>query len=110
MLLDFDAVVDLLGADEPTVLRLIRDGDIPSPNVIGSTVIRWEASQVNDWVAAGCPKCDRPLTVTFDTIRENIVAERAIRQWQAKPTDLEKRITRNEQQIAYLADNPPVYE
>ena len=41
--------------DESALLRLVRDGDIPAPAIIGGAV-RFDPLRLAQWRADGCPK------------------------------------------------------
>jgi predicted DNA-binding transcriptional regulator AlpA len=63
-LLDVEAVAELLSCSTRTVRRMADAGQMPRPVKLAS-LCRWRArtgdpqTGVNDWLQAGCPRCDR---------------------------------------------------
>lgn len=57
-LLDVQAVAALLGISARTVYRLSDAGRMPGPVKLGS-LVRWNRAAIDEWIAAGCPKCER---------------------------------------------------
>jgi len=55
-LLTIDDLAALLGCSRRTVHRLIERGRVPKPCRFGS-LLRWPRTQVDEWVARGCPDC-----------------------------------------------------
>ena len=55
-LLDVQAVAEMLGCSTRTVYRLSDAGRMPAPVKLG-TLVRWNRSAVDEWIAAGCPSC-----------------------------------------------------
>jgi len=55
ILLNADDLAELLGISKRTVWRLRSAGAMPPPVQIGSS-IRWQRSEIESWVATGCPK------------------------------------------------------
>lgn len=53
-LLSVRKVAKLLGLCERTIWKLLAAQRIPEPVRIGHSV-RFRASQINDWISAGCP-------------------------------------------------------
>jgi excisionase family DNA binding protein len=53
---DVRTVADKLGVSPRTVYRLADAGRMPQPLKLGS-LVRWNLSQIDDWVDAGCPDC-----------------------------------------------------
>ena len=60
-LIDISELANRLSVSKRTIWRLDARGAIPSPLRLGSSV-RWRESEIQEWVAAGCPKrlCDPP--------------------------------------------------
>ncbi len=58
-LLDVDEVALVLKCSARTVCRLAGSGRIPRPVRLGG-LVRWRREVVEDWIASGCPPCDRP--------------------------------------------------
>ncbi len=50
----------MLQIDEPTTLRLLETGMIPSPTSIGGELARWRADDVSTWWQSGCPASPPP--------------------------------------------------
>ncbi|MCL4205753.1 MAG: hypothetical protein KJ000_24995 [Pirellulaceae bacterium] len=67
-LLSIDTVAERCQVDVPTVLRWIRDGDIPAPCIVGG-LARWTSGGFDTWAASGCPKCDPPGYCDFERVR-----------------------------------------
>jgi excisionase family DNA binding protein len=57
-LLDVRAVAQLLGCSARHVYRLADAAKMPSPVKLG-TLVRWRRSDLDDWLAAGCPSTRR---------------------------------------------------
>ncbi len=57
-LLDVDEVALVLKCSARTVYRLAGSGRIPRPIRLGG-LVRWRREVVEDWIASGCPPCDR---------------------------------------------------
>lgn len=57
-LLDVHAVAAMLGVSPRTVYRLSDAGRMPSTLRLGS-LVRWDRAALDEWIAAGCPRCDR---------------------------------------------------
>lgn len=53
-LLDVEHVADMLGCSRRHVYRLSDAGKMPAPVRLGS-LVRWNRSVLEDWLAAGCP-------------------------------------------------------
>lgn len=58
-LLDVRGVADLLAISSSTVRRLADGGRMPRPVRLGA-LVRWRRSEVEDWIAAGCPSITKP--------------------------------------------------
>jgi excisionase family DNA binding protein len=54
-----DDIARLLGCSRRTVRRLADTGRIPPPLRLGG-LSRWTRATVEEWIAAGCPRCRRP--------------------------------------------------
>jgi excisionase family DNA binding protein len=57
-LLTVDDVAALLTVSSRTVRRMADSGAMPRP-VRLSTLIRWRRTDIDLWIADGCPRCDR---------------------------------------------------
>ena len=44
-----------LGVAESTVKQWTKDGKLPSAHRISRKCVRWEASEIEAWILAGCP-------------------------------------------------------
>ncbi len=53
-LLDVEAVAELLDCSTRHVYRLADAGRLPRPVKLGA-LVRWPRTDLNDWLAAGCP-------------------------------------------------------
>jgi excisionase family DNA binding protein len=52
-------VAERLGVHPRTVARMICEGRLPDPFRLGGKGdLRWRESDIDDWIAAGCPICD----------------------------------------------------
>ena len=58
VLLAVDDVAALLAASPRIIRRMADAGQMPSPVRLNS-LVRWRRSDIDDWLAAGCPRCDR---------------------------------------------------
>jgi excisionase family DNA binding protein len=54
-LLDVRAVAAILNCSARTVYRLADGGLMPRPRKLGS-LVRWSKSEIEAWIAAGCPQ------------------------------------------------------
>ena len=57
-LLDVQAVADMLGCSPRHVYRLADAGRMPMSVHLGA-LVRWDFAALCDWIAQGCPRCDR---------------------------------------------------
>lgn len=57
-LLDVQAVARMLGCSGRTIYRLADGGLMPRPRKI-SAMVRWSRSEIESWIAAGCPPSQR---------------------------------------------------
>ena len=57
-LLTVRQVATICGCSPQTVYRLSSDEKMPPPVRLG-TLVRWSRLAVEDWIAAGCPACQR---------------------------------------------------
>lgn len=57
-LLDVEAVAAMLNCSPRHVYRLSDGARMPAPVKLGA-LVRWSAAAIREWIAAGCPKCDR---------------------------------------------------
>lgn len=55
LLLDAQSVARLLGVSVRHVVRLADGGRMPRPRKVGR-LLRWNRREIEQWVAAGCPK------------------------------------------------------
>jgi len=53
-LLDVRAVAAMLDCSTRHVYRLADAGRMPRPAKLGA-LVRWQRTELNDWLAAGCP-------------------------------------------------------
>jgi excisionase family DNA binding protein len=60
-LLDVQAVAKMLGCSARHVYRLSDSGKMPGPVRLGS-LVRWSKASIEEWIAAGCPRCGRRAT------------------------------------------------
>ncbi len=54
LLVDVKTVAKLLGRSPQSVSRQDKEGKLPRPIRLGSSV-RWDFSELKEWVSAGCP-------------------------------------------------------
>lgn len=54
-LIDAAALASLLSVSKPTVWRLKEAGKLPPAIALTSQCIRWRRSDIDGWLAAGCP-------------------------------------------------------
>jgi excisionase family DNA binding protein len=54
VLLDVRAVAHLLGCSSRHVYRLADSGRMPPPVRVGA-LVRWRRTDLDNWLAAGCP-------------------------------------------------------
>ncbi|HOI54289.1 MAG TPA: helix-turn-helix domain-containing protein [Phycisphaerae bacterium] len=59
-LMTIHEVADLLRCSTRTIHRLIDRGEIPRPLRFG-TLLRWPRTQIEGWLAEGCPRAEREL-------------------------------------------------
>ena len=59
-LLDVRAAARLIGVSARSVRRLADCGRMPAPLRLTGGLIRWRRSDLDEWIAAGCPSCRRP--------------------------------------------------
>ncbi|MBK9118008.1 MAG: excisionase family DNA-binding protein [Phycisphaerales bacterium] len=57
-LLDVAGVAALLGCSKPHVRRLADARRMPAPLRVGA-LVRWRAGDIQEWIAAGCPRVSR---------------------------------------------------
>ena len=57
-LIDVDAVAALCGCCARHVRRLADAGKMPPPVRLGA-LVRWRRAEIDAWIAAGCPRCDK---------------------------------------------------
>jgi len=53
-LVDVEHAAEMLGCSSRHVYRLADAGKMPAPVRLGS-LVRWNRSTLEDWIAAGCP-------------------------------------------------------
>jgi excisionase family DNA binding protein len=58
VLLDVRAVAKMLGCSPRHVYRLSDGGRMPAPVKLGA-LVRWRATAIEEWIAAGCPAVRR---------------------------------------------------
>ena len=58
VMLDVQAVADLLTCSTRHVYRLADSGRMPRPIKLGK-LVRWSRSVIEEWIAGGCPRCRR---------------------------------------------------
>jgi excisionase family DNA binding protein len=58
MLLDVQAVAELLGCSTRHVYRLSDAGKMPAPVRLGC-LVRWSAAAIQQWIDEGCPSVRR---------------------------------------------------
>lgn len=56
VLLDVRDVASLLNCSMPHVRRMADAGRMPRPVRVGS-LVRWRKTDIESWVASGCPSC-----------------------------------------------------
>ena len=56
-LLDVKQVAAILNCSQRHVFRLAVAGAMPKPRKLG-TLVRWNCSQLETWIADGCPASD----------------------------------------------------
>ena len=69
-----DTTAERCQVDTPTLLRLVRDGDIPQPVIIGG-LVRFNAFDLERWRSSGCPKSDPPAPRQMLAIRRAMIHE-----------------------------------
>lgn len=57
-LLDVERVAEMLAVSTRTVRRMADSGQMPRPLKVAS-LIRWRRSDIEQWLADGCPNCRR---------------------------------------------------
>ena len=55
-LLDVNAVAQFLSCSTRHVYRLADSGRMPRPQKLGA-LVRWDRSELEKWLADGCPVC-----------------------------------------------------
>lgn len=55
-LLTVRQVASLLGCSSRHVHRLTDRGAMPRPTKLGSVLVRWRRADIEEWIAAGCPR------------------------------------------------------
>jgi excisionase family DNA binding protein len=58
LLLTVNQVAKLLQCSVPHIFRLEKRGDLPQAVRLGANV-RWPRRQIEEWIAAGCPKLEQ---------------------------------------------------
>jgi len=56
VLLDVRAVAAMVGCSSRNIYRLSDGGRMPRPVKIGR-LVRWRRTDIEAWIAAGCPSC-----------------------------------------------------
>ena len=56
VLIDIEAVAEMLQISSRTVRRLVDAGRAPAPRRLGS-LIRFSRAEIEKWIADGCPRC-----------------------------------------------------
>jgi len=59
-LLGVGEVARMLSCSPRTIYRLADSGRMPRPMRLG-TLVRWSREALEQWIADGCPPCDKPL-------------------------------------------------
>lgn len=62
LLLDKRVVAEMIGCSTRHLDRLAADGRMPPPMKIGS-LVRFRQSEIEDWIAAGCPSINDRATL-----------------------------------------------
>jgi len=75
-LIDITEIQRILSTDVATVLRFTRDGTMPRPLAIGEALVRWQATEISEWLTEGCPESVPPSSADFVQIRDNLICER----------------------------------
>jgi len=68
LLVGFRTVAETAETDISTILRWVRDGDMPAPMLVGG-LPRWNPDVLYAWRSEQCPKCDPPTRSEFHRIR-----------------------------------------
>jgi excisionase family DNA binding protein len=55
-LISIDEVAGILDCSTRHVRRLVDSGRIPRPVKLGA-LLRWVRTEIDQWIAAGCPNC-----------------------------------------------------
>ena len=55
-LLDVRSISKILSCSTRHIYRLSDAGRMPAPVKLGS-LVRWPRTSIEDWIAAGCPRC-----------------------------------------------------
>ena len=57
LLLRYEQVAEMLNAGQRSVWRWSRSGRMPAPvRIGGSNAVRFRRQEIEDWIAAGCPR------------------------------------------------------
>jgi predicted DNA-binding transcriptional regulator AlpA len=83
-MLTLTALAQWLETDEPTVLRLLRDGVLPRPISLGFPLVRWPEPLLDKWVAEGCHRASAMDPDEFKIMRDSLCLEAAERRHAAR--------------------------
>lgn len=50
-------VADHFDVTPRCIQNWINDGSFPRPYRIGRRILRWDVAALNEWIEAGCPRC-----------------------------------------------------
>jgi len=77
-LLDAATVAGIIGCSESILQSWVRAGRIPAPIKLSGRLIRWRKSDMDIWIAAGCPR-SKPRKAD-PAVAERMARMRAVRQ------------------------------
>jgi len=55
VLIDAAELARILSVSKPTIWRMRQSGRLPEPLRLTSQTLRWRRSDIETWLAAGCP-------------------------------------------------------
>lgn len=71
LLIDARELAAMLAISVPTIWRMRESGRLPEPLRLTSQTLRWRRSDVESWLAAGCPcpdvRCGESLPTSHST-------------------------------------------
>ena len=58
VLIDSVELAALMGVATSPVKRWSRNGDMPQGRRVGPRLLKWDRSQIREWMQAGCPRVE----------------------------------------------------